>query len=419
MFTLQLGAQNTVDKISTSAEKKSHKKQLKKELISAFPGSTITEDLASKMVYHYLLNNPSSDSLTNTPNNTLQKMITDVKQDSILVLGSPSGEKITEVKIKAAERRMAIPHPNGGDWKFYHCSSFHLRPAAGGVKLMEHEGLVNMVRVTLPKRKKDRHDISTPIGDVKWKDHLFFSNQQLRNYQFNLCFPNGPDNAGVSLYKHLPAFERVDLITPARYDLFRFAPVAIYMVYEKENDSKPIFYLMEGGNGLGFCEVLYVSPTMDPNKPILIDAGYRPTSFSNSWNSYVAKTEFVNDDPDSVSIKVYTRKEILKVPVASLGKDNGFHFQIKMKIAPASLKDVADVKHFIHPATQTIQAYHRIQTLKSVGVPTTENTKVEKKYTRLTKRLTRRASRGWPHKGLEKRLNKIKLEMSDVLHPKV
>ena len=149
-----------------------------------------------------------------------------------------------------------------------------------------------------------------------------------------------------------------------------------------------------------------------------MDAGYRPTSFSNSWNSYLAKTEFKNDDPDSVIIKVYTRKEILNVPVASLGKDNAYHFEINMQITPASLEKVANAQNFIHPATQIIEAYHRIQTLKSVGVPITENTKVEKKYTRLSKRLTRWASRGWPHKGLEKRLNKIKLEMSDILNPK-
>jgi len=285
---------------------------------------------------------------------------------------------------------------------------------------MRHEGLVNMVRVTLPKTKLESHQIiQTPIGIIKREDHLFFSNEELRKYYFNLCYPKGPDSAGVSLYKKLPAFERVDLITPARYDLIRFAPVAIYMVYAKANDTKPIFYLMEGGNGLGFCEVLYVSPTMDPDKPILMDAGYRPTSFSSSWNYYLAKTEFANDDPTWVSIKVYTRKEILTVPPATLRKDKKYHFEISMQMIPSTLEEVADAKHFVHPAQQVVQAFLRLETLKSVGVPQTENTKVERKYTRLSKRLTRRASRGWPHRCLEKRLNKIKLEMSDVLNPKV
>src|ERR1700756_5409248 len=321
ILALPISAQNNAVKPTTKSEKKNHQNQLKKELISDFPHSSLKAELTSKIVYHYLLNsNTTEDSIANKTSfnsATFRNMVSDIRQDSILVLGSPNGGQITEIKKKEAESRMAIKNPTGTDWKFYHCSSFHTRPAAGGVQQMRHEGLVNMVRVTLPKRKKDRHVISTPIGDVKHSDHLFFSNKELRKYHFNLCFPNGPDSPGVSLYKHLPPFERVDLITPARYDLLRFAPLAIYMVYAKENDTKPIFYLMEGGNGLGFCEVLYVSPTMDPNKPILMDAGYRPTSFSNSWNSYLAKTEFKNDDPDSVIIKVYTRKEILNVPVAS------------------------------------------------------------------------------------------------------
>ncbi|MBK7957010.1 MAG: hypothetical protein IPK03_02215 [Bacteroidetes bacterium] len=216
----------------------------------------------------------------------------------------------------------------------------------------------------------------------------------------------------------MPAFERIDLVTPARYNLIRFAPLAIFMVYAKADDKEPIFYLMEGGNGLGFCEVIYVSPTMDWNKPILMNAGYRPTSFSNSWNYYLARTKFENDHPTQVSIKIYTRKEAKSIPFSQMGNDSAYHFDIDMAITPRTLAQVADTGVFIHPAKQVFEAFLRIEELKDMGVPQTSNTDIEKKYTCLTQRITKRASAGKDVTRDQEELRIVEAEMSEDLNPK-
>lgn len=406
----------------TEAERCRHSRELIKALEAVFPGSDLKNNEAVKYINAYLQDDGVSLDRyigVNTKGaKAFWKLKNQIDRDSAIVLGTPGDIVETKRLIEDAQERMSIKREDGKEWQFYTCESLHQRRAAGKLGRIEHAGVVNFVRVTLPKLKADEKTISTPLGEVHPHDHLFFSNEQLRNYYFNLCYPNGPDSPGVSYYKKLPAFERVDLVTPARYNLVRFAPLAIFMVYAKADDKEPIFYMMEGGNGLGFCEVIYISPTMDPRESILMNAGYRPTSFSNSWNYYLAKTLFKKDHPVHVSIKIYTRKEAKSIPFSQMGRDSAYHFDIKMNLEQRTLAQVADTGVFIHPAKQVFEAFLRIEELKDMGVPQTSNTDIEKKYTCLTQRITRRASAGKDVTKDQEELRKVEAEMSEELNPK-
>lgn len=102
----------------------------------------------------------------------------------------------------------------------------------------------------------------------------------------------------------MPAFERVDLITPARYHDFRFAPLAIYIGYEKEDSTTPLFYAMTVNNALEKSKVLFVST--DINKEILMECGYKSTPFFSPENFYQKKVHFDKMNPINLSINVFT-----------------------------------------------------------------------------------------------------------------
>lgn len=325
-----------------------------------------------------------------------------VAKDGTLVLGIPGSVKHTAIKEKQAKKRMSIP----GDWSLYTCQSIHNRDSP---KKEKHDGIINWVRVTLPEHdapwlQPRKNDIKTPLGWVRAADHLAFSLDAVRNYVFNDNYPNGVDQPGE--HQKLPPFKRVDLITPARYDLVRFAPLAIYIGYEEEQSTTPLFYILEGGNALGQAKVLYASSS-DLNKPILMEAGYKPTPFSSPENFYLSKVEFDKMDPIHVSIKVFTEDEIEE-------GDDKYHFHIDLALEKTSMEQVASVDNFIPPAKQLLDAFLRIVELEFRGVPVIKTTLLEDRITLLKQRITKQASAGKNVKLLEKRLARLEKKHSQT-----
>jgi hypothetical protein len=318
-----------------------------------------------------------------------------VAADGTIVLGIPGSVKHTAIKEKRAKERMSIP----GDWSLYTCQSIHNRDSP---KKEKHDGIINWVRVTLPENdpplfKPRKNDIKTPIGWVRASDHLAFSNDAIRKYVFNDNYPNGVDQPGE--HQQLPAFKRMDLITPARYDWVRFAPLAIFIAYEEWESTTPLFYILEAGNALGQPKVMYASsPNLDT--PILMESGYKPTPFSSPENFYLSKVEFDKMDPIHVSIKVYTEEEI------EAGVDK-FHFHIDLALERTSLEQVASVDNFIPPAKQLLDAFLRIVELEFRGVPVVKSTLLEDRITLLKQKITKRASAGKNVKALERRLARL------------
>ncbi len=325
-------------------------------------------DYFAKLIQAYLENDEQSLARylneTGPGSDRFKQYAERVQQENILVLGIPGSIPHTQHREKQAKERLELGKKY--DWSLYTCQSIHLRDRP---EKKNHDGIINWVRVTLPE--KDAHwlqphenDINTPIGWVRAHDHIVFSNDALRNYQFNVSYPDGIDH--LPAHTELPAFKRVDLVTPARYDGIRFAPLAIYIAYEDDEATKPLFYVMEGGNALGQAKVLYPSTTNLAN-PVLMKTGYLPTPFSNADNYYLSHTEFDGLDPVYVSIKVYTEAELQK------GYDN-FHFQIQLALQRSSLEAVASLDNFLLPAKQLLDAFLRIMELSALGMPNTAPT---------------------------------------------
>jgi hypothetical protein len=299
------------------------------------------------------------------------------------------------MKEKKAKERMSLP----GDWSLYTCQSIHNRDKP---KKEKHDGIINWVRVTLPEKEPPlfhprKNDIKTPIGWVRAADHLAFSNDAIRKYVFNDNYPNGVEHPGKS--QKLPDFKRIDLITPARYGMVRFAPLAIFIAYEKWNSTTPLFYILEAGNALGQAKVMYASsPNLDI--PILMESGYKPTPFSCAHNFYLSKAVFDKMDPIHISIKVFTEEEIA-------GGLDQFHFLIDLVLERTSLEQVASLDYFVPPAKQLLDSFLRILELEYRGVPVIKSTLLEDRITFLKQRITKTASMGnRPRKvkNLERRL---------------
>jgi DUF1365 family protein len=280
-----------------------------------------------------------------------------VKEDKIPILGIPERSLRLEGETK---RRMELAEKY--DWSLYSCQSLHTRAQPNNKK---HDGIINWVRITL-EEDADTHkkkNIETPLGWIRASDHLAFSKKDLRNYVFTDHYPNGIKEPGVQ--PTLPDFERVDLITPARYNGFRFAPLAIYVGYEKKDSTTPIFYAMTGGNALGESKVLYVSTDVD--KEILMECGYKPTPFSNPENFYQFKVSFDKMNPIKITIDVFTREK--------LEEDQASHFSINLILEEMAVNgtDTEDIKknrriraekvagfqNFIPPIHQFLSAFSR------------------------------------------------------------
>ena len=134
----------------------------------------------------------------------------------------------------------------------------------------EFVGHLPLVRVSLPAKPTLPDFIPTSIGEVFINvDHLLPSVQDVAQ--------NFGNNLGYA-----PA--RVDLITPARLWLTRFAAVALYLGYRSADDTTPSFYILEGGTAVGQAKTLYLATEMGAQ--IDYESSYQPTPFAAWGNSY-------------------------------------------------------------------------------------------------------------------------------------
>ena len=162
-------------------------------------------------------------------------------------------------------------------------------------------GVVKAVRVRL--HVNSRLPFFTVYGTVWAHDHIVFSLDEIREW----LSQSHPD--------FNPSFERVDLITPARHDLFRFAPVALFFAYEKVNSPVPSFFIIESGYANGRPAVLYLGRTMDTT--IVAKTGYKPTPFSSPDNIYTSTLTLQDtDEPDVLVIE--SREQLDERPYITL-----------------------------------------------------------------------------------------------------
>jgi hypothetical protein len=286
-----------------------------------------------------------------------------VKKDEIIRLGIPEWTLRIEGET---ERRMGLAEKY--NWSLYSCQSLHTREKQNNNK--NHDAIVNWARITLEEKANThkKRNIETPLGWIRASDHLAFSNQDLRNYAFTDHYPNGINNPGVQ--PKLPPFKRVDLITPARYNGFRFAPLAIYIGYAEKESTTPIFYALTGGNALGESKVLYVSTNV--GEETLMECGYKPTPFSDPENFYQFNVKFDKMNPVDITINVFTRKE--------LEEKKPHHFSISLILEEMAVNGdlsddvrenrknragkVAGFQYFIPPIHQFLSAFSRVLYLK-------------------------------------------------------
>ena len=128
------------------------------------------------------------------------------------------------------------------------------------------------VRVTLPQTLDEAEPIWTYLGVVKAADHLLFSVDEMVQLY-------------LSSFRIYRPVERVDLITGARHlDLDRFAPISIFLAYEKSSDTQPAYYMLESGSAQGNPEAIY--PARELGDPVETQAGFAFTPFACASNWY-------------------------------------------------------------------------------------------------------------------------------------
>jgi hypothetical protein len=153
-------------------------------------------------------------------------------------------------------------------------------------------GLVKAARVTLHDHW--RLPFFTKLGTIWNHDHIVFIAKEDPNFM---------------------DFERVDLITAARRDLDRFAPVALFLGYEKKDSPEPSFFILESGYATGQPAVLYFAPTIDSQ--IVHHTSYMPTPFTSPDNWYTSTLTLRDGDEPNV-LAIEGREQLDERPYIAL-----------------------------------------------------------------------------------------------------
>lgn len=196
-------------------------------------------------------------------------------------------------------------------------------------------GVVKAVRVRLHQTFK--LPFFTPYGTVWAHDHIVFTVDEIKTW----LRENHPD--------FTPSFQRVDLITPARHDLFRFAPVALFFAYETATSPVPSFFIIESGYANGKPAVLYLGRTMTTT--IVDKTGYKPTPFSSPDNIY-SSTLTLQDTNEPDVLVIESREQLDERPYITLT------MKYVVEAAPGEV---------IFPAKQFLEAGIRIESI-SLGM---------------------------------------------------
>ena len=181
------------------------------------------------------------------------------------------------------------------DARYYVVKATHSR--TDGLGQHSFTGEVPMARITLPE-DHDAHVINgNALGAILDGDHFLHSKALFEHYYED--------------YMDF-AIDHVDLITPVRFLGYRFAAVALYLVYDEMGYRTFVF---EGGMATGKPRVLYASRDGEP----LDDrrSGYRPTPMSSIDHIYSGTVTFHPDSGEFAGFRIQIREE--KEP-----KDNHF-----------------------------------------------------------------------------------------------
>jgi hypothetical protein len=146
------------------------------------------------------------------------------------------------------------------------------------------------VRVALGQDEPRAYD--TPIGAVLPTDHLLPTVRAVR------------ERFGSRLQK---PFSRVDLVGPARYSALRFAPMSLYLGYEREDSEVPFFVVFEAGSAIGKPMAIYLAETLDT--VIEERAGYAPTPFASADHWYSGGLRMASNGRDPEALYMRASKE--------------------------------------------------------------------------------------------------------------
>lgn len=187
------------------------------------------------------------------------------------------------------------------------------------------------VRVRLPKTPEQAKTIWTHLGAVNQSDHIIFSISEVAG-RYSQAFGKTPD------------LERVDLITGARYlDLVRFSPISIYLAYEKEQDTQPIFYFLESGSATGSPEVLYYVDSMGGSIHERSGFSFTPFACPANWYNGGLKMNSAGTEPELIAFSVAQNK-------------NGERHYLDLAISYS----VVGAEHVICPGEQFVIAVMRV-----------------------------------------------------------
>ncbi|MBZ0119332.1 MAG: hypothetical protein K8H88_20240 [Sandaracinaceae bacterium] len=199
-------------------------------------------------------------------------------------------------------------------------------------------GHLPMVRVVLPQTgsRSDVPPIQTPMGVLMPTDRLLASVQVVQE---------------VAQRARIVPPERVELITPPRYEGNRFGAIAVYLLYPQAQAVTPSHYILEAGLATGQPRMRY-KPT-PVGQWLSQQSGYQPTAFSQPWHTYrglfTMKNAFPNE-PEALIVEAYERhpqSPYIRVTV-EYGRDaapttlNPFFLTIQ---AAARISSIADALH--------------------------------------------------------------------------
>lgn len=180
-----------------------------------------------------------------------------------------------------------------------------------------------LVRVGLADTDATAQVISTSIGDVDPKDHLFQSVEQV----------------AFKLQSDLPQIpKRVDVITPQRSHGARFGAIAIYLGYYEKDAATPSFFILEAGTATGDSMVYFLSPDMSPIPPSR--KWFVPTPFTNEQGFYAGELLMNGNDPDELHVH-------------SMNSNKGVEVEVVVKYESTLPK-------YIYPALLTAEAAARV-----------------------------------------------------------
>jgi hypothetical protein len=184
------------------------------------------------------------------------------------------------------------PSPNSvrqpGEFIVYHQRATHARRTP---VTSVFTGETESVRV--PLGQDEPRSYETPIGAVLPSDHLLPTVRAVRErYGSRLAKP----------------FARVDLVGPARFSALRFAPMSLYLGYEREDSEVPFFVVFEAGSALGRPMAIYLAETLDT--VIEERAGYAPTPFASAdhWYSGGLRMAANGRDPEALYMRASKEK---------------------------------------------------------------------------------------------------------------